>query len=313
MDTTDSERRDTRGLSPQASALLSEFENHLRLERRRSPHTVRAYLGDLTDLFEWASARQATPAQLTLFDLREWLAEQHARGAASATLQRRAGSARVFFAWASESGLLGENPASSLRTPPVKRRLPQVLSIAQANELFHAALSVAAEDDGPKGRRDVAILEVLYGSGVRVSELCGIDATDLGNGVVVVHGKGNKDRTVPLSEPAQQALDRWMELRHLWATPASGPAVFVGQRGNRIDPRVVRRIVHASLRLVADGPAHGPHGLRHAMATHLLEGGADLRSVQEMLGHSSLATTQIYTHVSNQRLRTAFQQAHPRA
>jgi integrase/recombinase XerC len=164
--------------------------------------------------------------------------------------------------------------------------------------------------------RDVAILELLYATGIRVSELCGLDLGDLDRDrrVIRVFGKGRKERSVPLGNPAVRAVDAWIaEGRGLLATGESGPALFVGERGRRLDPRVVRRIVHRALRLVDGAPDLGPHGLRHAMATHLLDGGADLRSVQEMLGHASLATTQIYTHVTNERLRAAFEQAHPRA
>ena len=156
---------------------------------------------------------------------------------------------------------------------------------------------------------------MLYSSGLRVAELCGLDrdGIDEERGLLRVRGKGDKERSVPLGDPARRALDAWLASRHLLAAPDAGPAVFVGARGSRIDPRVVRRVVHAALEAVPDAPSLGPHGLRHAMATHLLEGGADLRSVQEILGHASLGTTQIYTHVTNERLRDAFRQAHPRA
>ena len=164
--------------------------------------------------------------------------------------------------------------------------------------------------------RDVALLELLYATGMRVAELCGLDVDDLDQDrrLVRVFGKGGKERTVPVGGPAWHALDAWLaQGRAPLLTAESGAALFVGERGRRIDPRVVRRIVHRALRVVDGAPDLGPHGLRHAMATHLLEGGADLRSVQEMLGHASLATTQIYTHVTNERLRAAFEQAHPRA
>jgi len=161
----------------------------------------------------------------------------------------------------------------------------------------------------------MAILELLYATGIRVSELCGLDVTDIDwdRRAVRVLGKGDKQRTVPVGEPAMAALTAWLDVRAAWATPASGQAVFLGERGGRLDPRVARRVVHAALAAAPDAPDLGPHGLRHAMATHLLERGADLRTVQELLGHASLATTQIYTHVTNERLRAAFQQAHPRA
>jgi integrase/recombinase XerC len=178
------------------------------------------------------------------------------------------------------------------------------------------ATARAGEVGGPAGVRDVAVLELLYATGIRVSELCGLDVDDLDRDrrVLRVLGKGNKQRTVPAGAPAWRAIEAWLAgPRSALVTDESGPALFVGERGRRIDPRVVRRIVHRALALVDGAPDLGPHGLRHAMATHLLEGGADLRSVQEILGHASLATTQIYTHVSNERLRSAYQQAHPRA
>ncbi|WP_230844008.1 tyrosine-type recombinase/integrase, partial [Propionibacterium freudenreichii] len=178
-----------------------------------------------------------------------------------------------------------------------------------------AAAAAAAEAGGVRGLRDVAILETLYGSGLRVSELCGLDVGDLdeARGLVRVIGKGDKERIVPLGLPGLRAIDAWRAVRDQWVAPASANALFLGTRGGRINQRVVRRVVHESMRAVPEAPDIGPHGLRHAMATHLLEGGADLRSVQEMLGHASLSTTQIYTHVSDERVRAAYEQAFPRA
>jgi integrase/recombinase XerC len=196
------------------------------------------------------------------------------------------------------------------------RALPQTLHRRDAERLLAGAAERARDQGGPTGRRDLAILEPLYATGIRVSELCGLDLADLDSDrrTVRVLGKGNKERTVPLGEPAVRAVDAWLSYgRPLLARADAGTAVFLGERGARIDPRVVRRVVHRSLRLVEGAPDLGPHGLRHAMATHLLEGGADLRSVQEMLGHASLATTQIYTHVTSERIQAAFDQAHPRA
>ena len=176
-------------------------------------------------------------------------------------------------------------------------------------------MAQARHDESPHGARDAAILEVLYGGGLRVGELCGLDLGDVDRSrhTVKVTGKGDKERTVPMGAPALRAIDTWLPRREEWVGPHSGQALFLGERGRRIDQRVVRRVVHTHLRAEPDSPDLGPHGLRHAMATHLLEGGADLRTVQDMLGHKSLATTQIYTHVSTERLRTAFRQAHPRA
>ena len=234
-------------------------------------------------------------------------------------MQRRAAAARVFFAWAHSTGRLAADPATGLRSPRVDRRLPATVEVDQARQMLEALADRAGAETDPvlraRALRDVAIVEVLYAGGVRVGELCGLDigSLDADRQVLRVRGKGDKERTVPLGSPALRALRQWLGVRDLLAAESSGAAMFVGDRGGRIDQRVVRRLVHKALARVPDAPDLGPHGLRHAMATHLLEGGADLRSVQEMLGHSSLATTQIYTHVSNERLRAAYTQAHPRA
>jgi integrase/recombinase XerC len=307
-------------LAPGAARLLVAFADHLRLERGLSPHTVRAYRGDLTNLFmHLVRVGEGEPADVTLADLRTWLANQHASGADRATLQRRAAGVRTFFAWAARTGRLPDDPAQALRSPKVDRRLPPTLEADQARKALDglaARMEEAVEPgDLAARRRDLAIVEVLYAAGIRVSELAGLDLRDLDaqRGLLRVLGKGGKQRTVPLGTPALKAVDAWLAVRGRLARPAAGQAMFVGDQGGRIDPRVVRRLVHRALAAVPDAPDLGPHGLRHAMATHLLEGGADLRSVQEMLGHSSLATTQLYTHVSGDRLRKAYQQAHPRA
>ena len=303
------------GLDRQSRALIEQFERYLRLERHNSAHTVRAYLGDLTDLFGYTRSLGRDVQQIGLRDLRGWLAAMQARGVATATLQRRAGSARVFFSWLLDQGVIARDPGAELKSPRVHRRLPRSLSTHEAAEMMTAATARAADSESPEGERDVAILEMLYGSGLRVSELCGLDLGDIdaASRVVRVLGKGDKQRTVPVSGAAVAAVDRWLVRRSEWAGPDSADALFLGRRGARIDPRVVRRVVHEAVGAVPEAPDQGPHGLRHAMATHLLEGGADLRSVQELLGHASLATTQIYTHVTGERLRSAFRQAHPRA
>jgi integrase/recombinase XerC len=195
--------------------------------------------------------------------------------------------------------------------------LPDVLSQRQADDVLAGAQAVVADDpDNPVALRDRAMLELLYASGIRVAELVGLDEgdLDLGRRLVRVLGKGSKERAVPYGTPAAEAVAAWQRRgRPLLQTPASGPALFVGVRGARIDPRVVRRVVHQAVGREPDAPDIGPHGLRHSAATHLLEGGADLRSVQELLGHASVATTQRYTHVSIDRLRRVYRQAHPRA
>ncbi len=307
---------DERELAEPIVRLLADYEQHLRHERNLSQHTVRAYLTDLRGLFTHLARLSITePAGVDLRGLRSWLALQQSKGAERTTVQRRAAAARVFFAWAHETGRLGSNPAVALRSPRVRRALPPTLEQADAVAMLEAAMARAREDESPVGVRDVAILELLYASGIRVSELCGLDLTDIDveRRLLRVLGKGNKERSVPLGAPAQRALDAYLVVRGRLDGRPTTNAVFVGERGGRIDPRVVRRIVHRALDVVEGAPNLGPHGLRHAMATHLLEGGADLRSVQEMLGHASLATTQIYTHVTSERLRAAFEQAHPRA
>lgn len=295
---------------------LDAFSSHQRLQANRSEHTIRAYRGDLEALLTHLASQGITRLdEVRLPDLRSWLADELAAGLAPATLQRRSGAVRVFFRWAVAQGLCDADPAAGLKSPRVPRRLPRTLSQNDTETLMAAILDAAALDNGPAGARDAAILEVLYSSGLRVGELCGLDLPDIDRqrGVLRVLGKGNKQRSVPIGQPAQRAVDSWLARRPEWLTPASGDAVFLGRRGGRLDQRVARRVVHDAMRAIPEAPDVGPHGMRHAMATHLLEGGADLRSVQEILGHASLATTQIYTHVSGDRLKQAFRQAHPRA
>ncbi|GAA3708026.1 tyrosine recombinase XerC [Microlunatus aurantiacus] len=303
-------------LPPVLRRTLEDYVEHLTRDRDLSDHTVRAYRGDVLDLFLHLQRLGSTDLTgLTVRSLRSWLANQQTRGRARGTLQRRTAAVRVFGRWAVQAGRLDQDPAAALRSPKRVRSLPPTLESADAAAMLAEALQVVAEGGGPAATRDVAILELLYATGIRVSELCGLDLGDVDDErqTVRVLGKGNKERTVPYGAPAARALTDWRAVRGALASPEAGAAVFVGDRGKRIDQRVVRRIVHRALRVVDGAPDLGPHGLRHAMATHLLEGGADLRSVQELLGHASLATTQIYTHVSDARLRSAFQQAHPRA
>lgn len=304
-------------LPPELEALLSSYLRHLRGQRNLAEHTVRAYRTDLLNLFTHLGRLGIDSLDsVDLRALRSWLAKQHTLGQARTTLQRRAAAARVFFAWARETGQIATDPAANLRSPKISRILPPTLEAATAAQMLDAAAATMGEPGGPIAVRDVAILEVLYATGIRVSELCGLDMADLDRErqVIRVLGKGSKERTVPVGAPAVRAVDVWLgKARPQLVTGESDHAIFLGERGKRIDPRVARRVVHRSLQMTPGAPDLGPHGLRHAMATHLLEGGADLRSVQEMLGHASLATTQIYTHVTNERLRSAFEQAHPRA
>ena len=291
------------------------FVAHLRDERGRSANTVRAYAADVADLLSFAAQRGArSPADLTLGDLRAWLALHSANGRSRATIARRAASARAFTAWCARRGLAPHDAGERLASPRVARTLPTVLDTAQAGRVMDTA-AVAADDGQALALRDRAMVELLYATGVRVAELCAADLGDVDRHrrTIRVMGKGGKERTVPFGAPADAALGDWLAARAGTGLP-EGPRepLFTGARGGRIDQRAVRRVVH---RLTADagGPSIAPHGLRHTAATHVLEGGADLRAVQELLGHSSLATTQRYTHVSVERLRATFAQAHPRA
>jgi integrase/recombinase XerC len=301
-----------RGYVPPAlGRAKEEFLGHLVNERARSPHTVRAYEGDLDSLLQHAARLGvAEPAELDLSVLRSWLAKLRTTGASRATIARRGSAARTFTAWAHRRGLMPADPGLVLASPKGRRTLPDVLRVDEAIALVEGVGEQVAD------HRDRAVLELLYATGVRVGELCGLDIDDVDTArrVLRVTGKGDKQRTVPYGVPAQVALDRWvLEGRPQWATARSGPALLLGARGGRIDPRTVRSVVHQRLAGVPGAPDLGPHGLRHTAATHLLEGGADLRSVQDLLGHATLATTQIYTHVSIERLRTSYERAHPRA
>jgi len=367
--------------------LLAEFERHLVVERGLSPHTVRAYIGDVLDLMRYLAAggrrepvtpasgrptkaekaaehadlptvshvpddhdhrqrageqrasehdRPRTPvheegrsgavdedqsgavspelADLTLQSLRAWLGTMRGDGLAQTTLARRAAAVRTFTAWAHRRGVLDHDPGALLKTPKAQRRLPAVLKQSEARRLLEIAGK--ADDGDPVASRDRAVLELLYATGIRVGELVALDLDDIDDErwVIRVIGKGGKERSVPFGAPAAEALESYRRHgRPALARADSGPALFLGVRGRRLDPRTVRRILDSRLADLPEAPRIGPHGLRHSAATHLLEGGADLRSVQELLGHASLATTQIYTHVTAERLRAVYRQAHPRA
>ena len=296
--------------------VLADYERHLVAERDLTPHTVRAYLGDVSGMLAHAARLGHTDVTtLDLRSLRSWLANQQTLGKARTTMARRATAARVFTGWLHRTGKVESDVGALLGSPKARRTLPPALRADEVRELLQAA-ATRADDGSAVGLRDVAVLELLYATGIRVGELCGLDVDDLDHErrVVRVLGKGRKERSVPYGVPAERALGAW--LRHgrpALAVQGSGPSLFLGTRGGRLDQRAVRTMVHARLTDVPGAPDLGPHGLRHTAATHLLEGGADLRSVQELLGHASLATTQIYTHVTTDRLRQAFRQAHPRA
>ena len=297
--------------------MRSAFERYLEAERNLSVHTIRAYLGDLDSFLDHLERLDVTDfATLELAHIRSWLANQQVKGGARTTLSRRATSIRLFTKWATKKSYLAKDVGATLATPKGARTLPGVLTVADATLAMDAMASRVGEEDGPISKRDAAMLEILYASGARVSELCGLDLEDIdyARSTIRVLGKGNKERTIPIGNPAMRALESWLkEGRDLLAGAKSERAIFLGARGKRIDQRTVRTMVYHALAALDGMEKMGPHALRHSAATHLLEGGADLRTVQEILGHASLATTQIYTHVSTERLQKAFKQAHPRA
>jgi integrase/recombinase XerC len=305
-------------LPPPLAEALADYRRHLVAERGRSRHTVRAYLGDIAAMLARLVEERGPDSGLDAIDLpllRGWLAAQRAAGASRSSLARRGAAARTFTAWATRTGRMAADPGPRLASPRPHRTLPAVLRADQAAAAMAASAAGAAQAD-PVALRDHAIVELLYATGVRVSELCGLDfdGIDHGRRLLRVLGKGGKERAVPYGVPAERALDTWLRLgRPELARSDSPPAVFLGARGGRLDPRAVRRVVHDAVGAVPGAADIGPHGLRHTAATHLLEGGADLRSVQELLGHATLATTQLYTHVTVDRLKAIHDRAHPRA
>jgi integrase/recombinase XerC len=298
------------------AALGRQFLRAQRAERDLSSHTLAAYESDLRQLGRWLGERGRTTLLGVDRNLvRGYVAHLARAGYARRSVARKLSALRSFFTWAVERGLVDENPASDVPAPKLDRPLPKVLRAQDA-----AFLCELPPRDEPTGLRDRAILELLYGSGLRVAELCGLDLdhVDLARGRVRVTGKGRKERQIPVTEPARFALEEYLKLGRVSLLEKGGPhpqdpfAVFLNSRGRRLNPRSVRALL--SRYLTAEGrPAVSPHALRHSFATHLLDNGADLRAVQELLGHESLATTQIYTHVSTERLRAVYEQSHPRA
>ncbi|WP_034647672.1 tyrosine recombinase XerC [Corynebacterium sputi] len=305
-------------LSAQMDAILGDFLDHLLYARGLSERTAKAYRADLTPLL----ARVSTVKALDLQVIRTYLAERHSSGIARSSMARAATSIRRFCSWATDAGLLEVDPAVKLAAPTPTRELPDIMTAEQVREAL-APLTAAAVDEweklGVKGEvdpvavRDSAIIELLYATAVRVGEICGLSVTDVDMSrlTIRVTGKGDKERIVPFGKPAKEAVQRWLDVRQVWSTVESGDALFLGARGRRIDARQVRRVVHRATEVA--GVNLSPHGLRHSSATHLVEGGADLRVVQDLLGHSSMGTTQIYTHVSVDRLREVHNRAHPRS
>ena len=305
----------------QLEAAIDDFADYALLVKGRSPATVKGYRSDLRTLVPLC----ATFAEFTLPTLRAWLADALRSGLARSTMARRTAAARAFSTWAYERGHLDSDVAARLATPQVNRHLPDVVTPARAGQLVEAEIN--ADAASPEAARDRAMLELLYATGMRVAELTGLDIADIdaSRRLARVTGKGNKQRVVPFGDNAATALEAWLARRDELLKPgaaasasadssasSASEALFLGSRGGRIDQRQVRRVVERAAQRTGDSDL-SPHALRHSAATHMLEGGADLRVVQELLGHSSLQTTQIYTHVSAQRLKSVYDQAHPRA
>ncbi|MCD1145565.1 tyrosine recombinase XerC [Kocuria sp. LUK] len=309
-------------LPPALARAVERWAGHLAHELARSPRTVQAYTADVRSLLTWLHAhhRVASPADVELEMLRAWLAARHADGAGRSSMARWTASVRGFFGWAAATGMIGTDPSLRLAAPKRGRHLPDVVP-ADAVRTLLDDLADRARAGGEDARgaalaaRDRALLELLYATGARVAELAGADVDDVDRTrrVLTVVGKGDRQRSVPFGVPADDALELWLRRRPVLAGPDGGPALFLGSRGGRIDVREIRRVVERELGTVPDTAARGPHALRHSAATHLVDGGADLRTVQELLGHSSVASTQIYTHVSVDRLGAVYRQAHPRA
>ena len=290
---------------------LADYLRHLALEKNASPHTVKAYREDLTQALAFFRTRQADqPVQLTTRLLRAYLAWLHEQGYAKSTVARRLAAVRSWCRFLVRQGALDGNPADGLRGPRQDKKLPHFLGEDDLTRLMEAPPA-----DTPMGLRDRAILETLYSAGLRVSELTGLDLADvdLDSGLATVRGKGKRERLALLGPQAQEALKRWLACRDSLAGPPGRPAVFLNKNGTRLTSRSVGRLLEKYLTQAGLDPRTSPHTLRHSFATHLLDRGADIRSVQELLGHRSLGTTQIYTHVTTGRLKDSYHKAHPRA
>ena len=294
---------------------LAEFLRHLGVEKNSSAHTVKSYREDLTqalDFFqERLGAANPKPGQLTTRLLRAYLAFLHDKHYARSTIARRLAAVRSWCRYLCRQGVLSSNPALGLRSPRLEKRLPRFISREDM-----ARLLAAPPGDLPLGKRDRALLETLYSAGLRVSELTGlnIDDLDLDDGMATVRGKGKRERLALLGPPAAEAIRAWLAVREtLGPRAAAQPALFLNKNGTRLSTRSVARLLEKYLKETGLDPKASPHTLRHSFATHLLDAGADIRSVQELLGHKSLGTTQIYTHVTTQRLRDSYHKAHPRA
>lgn len=291
------------------------FKDYLDAGRGYSSNTVKAYLTDIQDLATFLKKQSVEHVdELNLEHLRDWLWRGTQSGLTKTTIARKSAAVRSFTSWALKSGIAESDPGLRLRSPKASRTLPKVVS-RESLALIFDALTAKATEENPQGVRDLVVVELLYASGARVSELVGLDleSIDYSRNIMRVMGKGSKERMVPFGQPARDALDMWIRVaRPMLESEKSGRALLLNSRGQRIGVRQVYGLVAGLLESTPTGAA-GPHSLRHSAATHLLDGGADLRAVQELLGHASLGTTQIYTHVSIERLRDGYKNAHPRA
>jgi integrase/recombinase XerC len=293
---------------------LADFLRHLGVEKNASDHTVKSYREDLSKAVEWFETQFSggfRPERVTTRHVRAYLAAQHEQGFAKTTVARRLASLRSWFRWLCREGVLQQNPAIGLRGPRQEKRLPHFLTAGDLARLL------ASPDDSDAGLRDRAILETLYSAGLRVSELVGLEIDDVDQhaGVVRVRGKGKRERLAMLGAPSLKAVKDWLSARETWLNGLKKPtqAVFLNRRGTRLTTRSVGRLLEKHLKQTGLDPRTSPHTLRHSFATHLLDNGADIRCVQELLGHRNLTTTQVYTHVTTQRLNEAYRAAHPRA
>jgi integrase/recombinase XerC len=294
---------------------LTDYLRHLGLEKNSSQHTVKSYREDLTQALEFfqtkLGAANPKPAQLSTRLLRAYLAFLHDQNYARSTIARRLAAVRSWCRFLCRQGILKTNPAQGLRSPRQEKKLPHFISRDDM-----ARLLAAPADNVPLGKRDRALLETLYSAGLRVSELTGLnlDDLDLDAGLATVRGKGKRERLALLGPPATEAIRSWLEARAgLGPKAVAQPALFLNKNGSRLSTRSVARLLEKYLKQAGLDPTASPHTLRHSFATHMLDAGADIRSVQELLGHKSLGTTQIYTHVTTQRLRDSYHKAHPRA
>ncbi len=290
------------------------FAETLVAGRGYSKNTVKAYLTDVLDLADYLESQEVTQVtDINLELLREWLWAVSQRDSAKSTLARKSAAIRSFTAWLAAEKLVNGDPGQRLKSPKAERHLPKVVAKDSLEEVF-SHLKVLADTGDANAIRDRLVFEMLYATGCRVSELCSLDllSVDLGRNIIRVMGKGSKERVVPFGLPARDALDSWLNVRATLQPAAGEQALLINSKGKRLGVRAVYQLVAGLLVNTPTGVA-GPHTLRHTAATHLLDGGADLRAVQELLGHASLSTTQIYTHVSVERLRDGYKNAHPRA